>query len=240
MTINNEDKKWIDKLTDKLKYMFFAWEDTNALKKLVARIDSIYKFMKEKFYDDVRDDGTRYFEHLREVANIVLTLPNPSIRKVEMALWHDGMEDKNISFDTIKDHSWLEVAIAVETLSKKPWQDYADNKEKWKKLRNEEYFGHLKSFEAMKKYVQEICKKRDIELSEEEINKLVQDIFDVKFADRIHNLSTQWDPNNIEKVKRKVKETEEYFLEIAKEISNEAYNQINTHLSDLKAKLKKE
>ncbi len=234
-----KNNKWIKQLTDKIKNIFFDWKTSTEFKKTVNRITSIYYIMKYKFYEDLRDDGTRYFEHLKEVANITLTLPNPSIKKVEIALWHDAMEDKNISFNTIKDHSWIEITIGVEALSKKHWQDYSKDKKVWKELRNKEYFWHLKSFKSMKNYVQEICKKRNVELSEEEINSLVQDIFDVKFADRIHNLSTQWDPDNIEKVERKVNETEEYFLDIAKQLNPEAYKILLWHTVKLKQNAEK-
>jgi (p)ppGpp synthase/HD superfamily hydrolase len=60
---------------------------------------------------------------------------------------------------------------------------------------------------------------------------------DVKFADRIHNLSTQWDPNNLEQVRKKITETKNFFLGIAQETNKEAYEQIKRLILTLELRL---
>lgn len=79
-------------------------------------------------------------------------------------------------------------------LIEKKLKPFAD---KAKERRNEDYFGHL-----------------------EDLN---DDYLDVKFADRIHNLrDTRWLTR--EKAIRKVKETQKYFLEVAKNRNTKAYD----------------
>ena len=79
-----------------------------------------------------------------------------------------------------------------------------------KDRRNKHYFGHL--------------------------DKLDDDVLDVKFADRIHNLR---DIRGItkEKALRKIEETERYFLEVAKKRDPTAYRLIMIEIDKLKALL---
>jgi (p)ppGpp synthase/HD superfamily hydrolase len=60
--------------------------------------------MKDKFSEVYRkNSGERYFEHLREVVNNVIDLPNHNIDKVLIALAHDSIEDiEDINFDFLK------------------------------------------------------------------------------------------------------------------------------------------
>gem|GEM_PF-2537286 len=74
-------------------------------------------------------------------------------------------------------------------------------------------------------------------LTEEEIAEIAKNALYVKFADRIHNLSTQWDPNNIQQVIKKVNETKQYFLNIAKAINKDAYDAIQTLILQLEIRL---
>jgi len=239
---NLEEKKWIEELLDNVKLKIFNNEinDENIeeFKSIVRKITSGYYSMKDKFSEVYRDEWTRYFEHLRAVANIVLDLPNPSVEKVLIALFHDSIEDIWASFENIEFISGdSKIALAVEALSKRPWEDYSDDKVEWKKFRNEEYFVHMESFDSMKFYVDELIETHKLELSEKEIEEVIQNIFDVKFADRIHNLSTQWDINNLDKVKRKVEETKEYFLNSAKELNPVAYKKLKSLILELEIKL---
>lgn len=254
--MNALEKKWIDKMSDLIVSEVFNWniENNEEFKKVYRNISSGYHLMKQKFCEVARDDWERYFEHLRAVANIVLELPYPNTDKVLIALLHDSIEDTNIDFHTLKILYWVEIAIAVECLSKKDamtylnseeyteWKDYSHVefkklKELWKERRNKEYFWHLQNFESMKKYVLELAVKDNSNLSDEELNVITQNIIDVKLADRIHNLSTQWDENNTDKVIRKVNETKDYFLGIAEETNTDAYNKIKSLLLDLELKL---
>jgi (p)ppGpp synthase/HD superfamily hydrolase len=59
----------------------------------------------------------------------------------------------------------------------------------------------------------------------------------VKFADRIHNLSTQWNPSDTATVRRKVDETKEYFLDIAKETNSKAYHSLQSLILQLEIQL---
>jgi predicted small metal-binding protein len=104
-------------------------------------------------------------------------------------------------------------------------------------MRNEEYFEHLSSYENMKDYIEELSWEHDFSFSSSELQEILQNIFDVKFADRIHNLSTQWDENNLEKVERKVEETRKYFLDIASKVNPEAYKKLKSLILELEIKL---
>lgn len=77
--------------------------------------------------------------------------------------------------------------------------------ERAKERRNDDYFGHL--------------------------NDLDDDILDVKFADRIHNLRDMSGVTK-EKIQRKIVETKKYFLHVAEQRNPTAYtlmmNEINT------------
>ena len=245
---------WVKKLIDKVKEKIFNNELNNEnieyFKDSARKITSIYYLMKDKFSKKYRTTWERYFEHLREVANNILDLPNPSIDKVLIAICHDSIEDVWMPFDVLKYITNQDVAIATKALSKLPWQEYSNNKEEWKKLRNEEYFEHLLSFESMNNYIKEIIwiwtlefennrliLENTTELTQEHIDKITLDVFDVKFADRIHNLSTQWDINNLTQVEKKVEETKKYFLNTAKELNPEAYKKLKTLVLELEIKL---
>jgi len=205
----------------------------------INRIKKAYDLIEHKVFWDLRDNGEKVFDHLRGVAHLILDkniIPNPSVEKVIIALLHDAIEDTELDFHTISKLFWLKIAIAVQSISKNLWQDYNQtDTEIWKKLRNKEYFWHLESFEYMLEYVRKLSKWQCF--SEDELRKITQNALDVKFADRIHNLSTQWDPDNTEKVQRKIVETETYFLKIAKETNPDTYRCIQAELFKLKQQL---
>ena len=239
---NLNEKKWVEKLVDNVKEKIFnnnlTKENIEYFKDSVRKITSVYSLIKDKFSKIYRTDWERYFEHLREVANNVLNLPNPSIEKVLVALLHDAKEDVWASFEVMSYVSGsTKVALAVIALSKRPWQDYSDDKIEGKQMKNEEYFEHLISYENMKDYVLKLCWDYNIVLSSEELKEVLENIFDVKFADRIHNLSTQWDINNLSGVEKKVEETKKYFLDIAKKLNPEAYRKLKTLVLELEIKL---
>jgi hypothetical protein len=89
----------------------------------------------------------------------------------------------------------------------------------------------------MKNYIKSISKEKGVELNEEKLIEITYNALDVKFADRIHNLSTQWDPNDLDQVKKKVEETEKYFLEISKETNKVAYDKLQSLILVLKIRL---
>lgn len=145
-------------------------------------------------------------------------------------------------------------ALSVQAISKKPWQEYMTKdekiiynnvkknknneiKSKCKIKRNDEYFWHLESYDSMKAHILNLSFENWLILSEKELIEITNNTLDVKFADRIHNLSTQWDPNDLETVRRKIEETKKYFLSIAKEISKEAFEKLKNEILILEIKL---
>lgn len=242
-------EKWVDKILNSVKEKIY-WNEFNdknieEFKEFVRKFTSLYYLMKDKFNAIERSSWERYFEHLREVVNNVLELPNPNTQKILIAIAHDSIEDTNKTFEWLSEDYWFEVALAVEAISKIPWKNYidvdiSDDNERIKqakKIRNEDYFWHLVSFEAFKSHIQKIANSKWIELAEEKIIEIANNALDVKFADRIHNLSTQWDPNDIEQVRKKVDETKKYFLNIAREMNPAAYDKIQVLLLALEIRL---
>lgn len=244
-----KQEKWIDKILNLVKEKIF-WNELNNeniedFKEFVRKFTSLYYLMKDKFAQVERSSGERYFEHLREVVNNVLALPNPTSQKVLIAIAHDSIEDTNKTFEWLAEDYSVEVALAVEAISKESWEKYIDEtiidedkrKKDAKNKRNETYFWHLQSFHAFKEHINQIAKSKWLELTEEKLIEITRNALDVKFADRIHNLSTQWDPNDLEQVRKKVDETKIYFLHIAKETNIEAYNKIQSLILVLEIRL---
>lgn len=260
--MDEAEKKWLTKMSDLILKNIFNWtnEDSEEFKSIYRNVASAYTVMKDQFAEIMRDDWERYFEHLRAVTNIVLDfIPNPNREKVLIALLHDAIEDiPEFDFKVIKALYWPKIAIAVQAVSKNNWKDYlndnelsllnnldTENQERiieiekiWKERRNKEYFGHIDSIESMIEHVKDIIFENWIGwLTEEEIVEIAKNAIDVKLADRIHNLSTQWDENNVEKTIRKIKETKDYFLKIAKETNSTAFDMIKSLILDLETKV---
>lgn len=242
-------EKWVDKILNSVKEKIF-WNDLNArnieeFKTFVREFTSLYYLLKNKFAEIERSTWERYFEHLREVVNNVLKLPNPNTKKVLIAIAHDSIEDTNKTFEWLSEDYWYEVALAVQSISKDPWEKYQDvsienEKERIKDAKNQRnaiYFWHLQSFEIFKIHIANLAKEKWIELTEEKLIEITRNALDVKFADRIHNLSTQWDPNDREQVRKKIAETNNFFLSIAQETNKEAYEQIKRLLLVLELRL---
>ncbi len=236
-------------------------------RELMEPINSIYTTVKMKTFWTYRENNERVLLHYRETAYIITdNFDYLNINKIKISLLHDLIEDTNISFQTIKELYWIQIALWVEAISKKPIFNFISDEVKYKiiidnwitddiwnltkKIKenninnslsdNEktaliyydeikenkkiEYFSRFESKDSMKKYIIQIIKENQINwLNDEELEQIVLDVFDVKFADRIHNLRTQWDPGNIKKVRKKIKETKDYLLPIAKEINSEVY-----------------
>ena len=230
----------------------------------VRNFTSLYYMMKAKFSQIYRSSGERYFEHLREVVNNVLDLPHPTTDKLLIALAHDSIEDTDITFEWLNEFYWQKVALWVEAISKQPWKQYLNDDEKnllenlesrkrdltewgyksladlkalWKQRRNYDYFSHIQNFWNLMEYIHLLAESKWIYLNIEELKEIAQDVLDVKLADRIHNLSTQWDPDDTATVRRKVEETKKYFIEIAKERNPSAYKKLWSLLLHLEIQL---
>ncbi len=244
-----KQEKWVDTILNLVKEKIFS-NDLNAenveeFKKFVRKFTSLYYLMKDKFSEVERTSWERYFEHLREVVNNILKLPNPNTKKVLISIAHDSIEDTNKTFEWLSEDYWYDVALAVQAISKEPWKKYQDlsieNEEERiknaKKQRSITYFWHLQSFETFKNHIANLAKEKWIELTEEKLIEITRNALDVKFADRIHNLSTQWDPNDLEQVRKKTDETKKFFLGIAQETNMEAYEQIKRLILALELRL---
>lgn len=97
----------------------------------------------------------------------------------------------------------------------------------------------MENIESFEKQISDIADHHNVLLSSDEISEVARNAIQVKLADRIHNLSTQWDPNNTEKVIRKIEETEKHFYNIAEEFDPEILSTLKSHILALKIKLEK-
>lgn len=244
-----KEEKGVDMILEKVKEKIF-WNtltETNIskFKSFVRDFTSLYYLMKSKFSEVYRSTGERYFEHLREVVNNVLDLPHPNTEKVLIAIAHDSIEDTNKTFEWLNEDYGYSIALSVEAISKKPWEKYLVDivnpseqaKKQAKENRNHDYFSHLTSFESMAAYIHRIALSKDIHLTKKELREITQNSLDVKFADRIHNLSTQWDPNDLDQVRKKVDETKKYFLPVARVTNPEAYEKLKSLILQLEIRL---
>ena len=258
-------EKLLEKSKERIFWWDINDENIEVFKDFVNEFTSLYYMMKRKFKNVYRKiDWVRYFEHLRAVVNNVLDLANPTVDKVMMAISHDAIEDTDINYDWLKISAWPKVAIWVQAISKGNWEDYLTEEEKneklglefdlwswgswwkkrleeieeiWKKRRNDDYFSHLESLDNLSEHIKSIATTNWVILSKQELKELTQDVLDVKLADRIHNLSTQWNPKDLDTVERKVNETKRYFLDIAKEHNPKAYEKLKSLIFALEVDL---
>jgi len=169
-----------------------------------------YNFSKVKFDWMYRKSWEPYFNHLVRTAEILINeLWINDVDIVALALIHDLKEDTNAKDDTIKIRYWEKMLEKLRKLSKN--DESLEGKDKAEKTKN--YFERLKN-----------CEYRDVAL--------------VKLADRIDNLRTMKWIFKPEKIKRKIKETEEYLLPLAKKYSEKAYKIIKEEIRKLENYLK--
>lgn len=244
-------------------------EDTIIAQEMQC-INVVYAVAKELFEGKYRNSWERYFEHLREVVNIITKREisdSTSIFEVVVAILHDIIEDTDITpeflemlFSTkIEWNRWQDfggrVALAVKNLSKRDWREYilspedrrlvttveAKNKSKNLLPIEEEVLfwteqiphSALTRFNQIKTRAKEL-RNHDFYSS---MNNLSDEELNVKFADRLHNLRTQWDPNNKKQVEKKIKETKRYFLPLAKERNTKAYHKLQQEVENLEMQL---
>ncbi len=169
------------------------------------------------------------------------------ISKPPFADFIDNETDKN-DFNTVKS-SWIlnrKWTLRDSFKVKLKWWEKLRNREKnalkiynqlelkYKWVRNDVYFSHMSNLYAFFTHARKLISKHKIhievpiEISDENeafereniINQICYDALEVKFFDRIDNLSTTevyWNFNesNIRKAKRKIEETKKYFYWIS-------------------------
>lgn len=150
------------------------------------RIEQAYNDAKDAFRDIYRDDEeTRYFEHIRAVALIIieyLRIKDPDI--IVAALLHDIVEDiDSWTIQRVRDRYGDRVAFLVEYLTKPDKENFASKQE------------------------------RD-DLYHSRFHSAPREFFLIKLPDRFHNLYTLWNCD-VEKRKRKISETKQYYLPFA-------------------------
>ena len=150
-------------------------------------IEKAYKAAKDAFHDDVREDGVRYFEHLRGVALILLYLRVSDHELIIAALLHDILEDhpELWPLERIRKEFGERVALLVEYLTKPPESEYSTKEER-------DHVYHCRFCIAPREF------------------------FLIKLADRLHNILTLA-ACTPEKRRRKIEETWRYYMPFAEE-----------------------
>lgn len=150
-------------------------------------IERAYKAAKDTFREDVREDGVRYFEHLRAVALILMYLQVSDFEQIIAALLHDIVEDhpELWSLDRIREEFGPRVAWLVEYYTKPPLVlcITKEEQDRWYHAR----FEHAP-----------------------------REFFLGKLSDRFHNVLTL-NACPLDKRIRKVAETREYYMPYARE-----------------------
>lgn len=227
-------------------------------------INIAYELAKLKFeWKNRKISQEWYFEHLRETAYILIESwisENVSIYQVVVALLHDVIEDTNMTYDglvealsnSISTESAEKIATWIKGLTKNNWHKYILSKDdttfvkyyeqsfnkKWKDTQS------LFDLTPITKEEKERYKKiklwskilRNIDYAQK-ISQLDDETLEIKFSDRLHNLRTQWDPNNIKQVYKKVKETKLIYLPLAKRRNTTAYTLLVKEIKKLEKKL---
>jgi guanosine-3',5'-bis(diphosphate) 3'-pyrophosphohydrolase len=163
------------------------------------KIEWAYALAKQFHREQIRDEGVRYFEHCRDVALILIKYGPTSPDELIIGLMHDIYEDQFVPRGMIKQLFGREIDEAIKVLShEKPFY--------------ESHGKILKTAEDKKGYF-------------DTIRKASPAIRRVKLADRLHNLLTLKFVKP-EKVMRKIRETQEYILPIARETDERFFKAI--------------
>ena len=160
-------------------------------------IEKAYNVAKDAFRHVVRDDGTRYFEHVRVVAIIQMDYLNifdlkflkiPAHEVVAAALLHDTPEDcPEWPLSRIETEFSVNVALLLDYVSKRPLVDFGGDRVAQLKF----YHNHLG-------YAR------------------LAEVFLVKLPDRWHNQLTLW-ACDVEKIQRKNDETIQIYVPLARQ-----------------------
>ncbi|MDP3770655.1 MAG: HD domain-containing protein [Candidatus Sungbacteria bacterium] len=156
----------------------------------IIPISHAYWLTKHVHRNQVRDEGGRYFEHCRRVANILFDHPPTSASEIIVALLHDCEEDGFLPEGLLDTLFNSNVARAVDLLSKV-----------------------RVTFDGRTGRV--IKEKKSLDWYFDAIARAENMVRRVKCADRIHNLSTMhgaWPP---ERKAKYIAETRMYLIPIA-------------------------
>lgn len=167
-------------------------------------IEHSYDIAYREFEEIYRDSGEQYFEHLQGVALIIMVhLRIRDASMISAALLHDIIEDKE---------DWSSERLALEfnqTVSDYVWWMSKPSIHKFKgnkEARNRAYHQNL--------------------------NRAPRQPRIIKLADRLHNSMTMWD-YPVRKQKRKVAETQDFYLPIA-ESEIVLIHEIETAMTELR------
>jgi GTP diphosphokinase / guanosine-3',5'-bis(diphosphate) 3'-diphosphatase len=144
-----------------------------------------------------RDDGARYFEHVRAVAQLLIDHGYHSVEYLVIAFLHDTLEDTFLKLSLLEQVFGPEIARGILSVSKSYGVEdpLTGRIHRLPKKSLDEYFGQIKRFGRRAAVV--------------------------KCADRIENLSDLLNPQpegsrwTAEKRLKQVKETEEWILPLA-------------------------
>lgn len=149
-------------------------------------IEDAYHSAKASFKDKYREEGVRYFEHLRAVALILLLyLRVRDANVIAAALLHDILEDVP---------GWTQELLATRFNSDVATLVF------WVSKENLELFGGDKE-------------KRD-RAYHQKLNVAPREAILIKLADRLHNVITLWATSK-KKQMRKIRETQDFYLPLA-------------------------
>lgn len=164
------------------------------------RIQWAYSLAKNYHRIEKRDDGTRYFDHVRGTALILLEMGYTRSDTIVLGLLHDILEDTFLPISLVEHVFGPEITRALLTLSKvyRIEDPLTGNMIKTAKQENATYFAH--------------------------IERAGEDVVLVKLADRTYNMrdlvhpaeGSRWTP---EKCLSKCAETRQWVLPMAKKRS---------------------
>lgn len=245
-----ESEKLYDSVVKNIFLPSSITKDSKIVKKQMYNFQVAYFLVKLAFVEISREwldeqwNNLRYFEHLKSVATIVLNeLPSPNLNKVVIALLHDIVEDipwfdSKVLRLIFGDY----IANWVIALSKKPLEIYLKDNEikhfnnilpEWFFPEREDCLMKLGKQDLQTIEIIKIAKIRRQEDYFWHMWDLPDDVLDVKFADRIHNLRTI-DSCSPQKQLKKIAETERYFMKLSYERNIAAYNLMKFEIERIK------
>lgn len=165
------------------------------------QIEWAYALAKQFHRNQIRDEGVRYFEHCRDVALILIKYGPTNPDEIIVGLLHDVYEDQFVPRGMIRHLFGNEINEAIKILShEKPF--YQSHGKITKKAENKkEYFDSIRKSPLM--------------------------VRRVKLADRLHNLQTLEFCKSEKRIK-KIQETRDHILPIAKETDERFFKAIKT------------